>query len=125
MSFLLVGIGGFFGSISRYCFYLIERNLGLTTFPIATLVINTLGCLLAGIVITYGSQRFHVAHPYTLVLTVGFLGSFTTFSTFALETSSLARNGLTWQAFLNIALNVCLGIVAAYLGRVMIETSEG
>lgn len=124
MSFLLVGLGGFFGAIARYSIYLLERSLGLSPFPLATLTINTLGCLVAGMAITYGSQRFDVAHPFTLILTVGFLGSFTTFSTFGLETSNLIKNDLGPQAALNIALNVCLGIGAVYLGRIMMSSSE-
>lgn len=125
MSFLLVGLGGFFGSIARYSFYLLERSLGLSTFPLATLTVNTLGCFIAGLAITYGEQRFDISHPYALILTVGFLGSFTTFSTFGFENSQMLRNGLQGQMVLNILLNVGLGIGAVMLGRMVLGTGEG
>ena len=94
---LCIGLGGFFGAIARYGLSAIVHALAdsrVGSFPIGTLVVNLLGCLLLGFCAHLISGRFAISHELGIGMTVGFLGAFTTFSTFAHESLLLARNGL-------------------------------
>ena len=114
---LLVGTGGFLGSITRYLIYLWFGAREWISFPWATLVINVLGCLLVGMI---GSlvERSVPYHRHILLMgSVGFLGAFTTFSAFGFETVNLLKNQQILLAFANVLANLCLGLVAVLLGR--------
>ena len=114
---LLVGAGGFFGAISRYLIYLIERAYSSYQFPLGTLCINAVGCFLAGIMMAKIEQSESV-HRYLLLLSsMGFLGAFTTFSAFSVESLQLIRSHQPMWALLNMGANVLLGIGAVWLGR--------
>jgi len=109
---ILVGIGGCIGAIARYGVSFFIRQNFPNQFPVATLVVNILGCFTIGFLI-----RFFHEHPLeqtvNLFLVVGILGAFTTFSAFSLETIELFKNGLTSFAVLNVMASVllCLGAV--------------
>lgn len=109
-------MGGFIGATSRYSFYLLEKRF-LPHLPLTTLIVNLLGCFLAGIL--WGLiQRKMLIHPdLKLFLMVGFLGSFTTFSTFSLETMTLIRSGDLMMAFVNMGMQLFLGLLLVYLGQ--------
>ncbi|MCX6119224.1 MAG: fluoride efflux transporter CrcB [Proteobacteria bacterium] len=112
---LLVGIGGSFGAIARYGVYQLSKASLTSAFPVPTLVINLAGCLLAGIF--FESMRDHQwFSTLSLFFAMGFLGSFTTFSTFGLETFQLMRNGDIALALLNVGANTVLGLGAVALG---------
>lgn len=116
MTFLWVGLGGFLGAIARYATYLLIRSLFLTQFPLATLFINCIGCFLAGI-LTFSVERHGVIpERFVLIWSTGFLGAYTTFSAFGVETFSMMRsNQIEWVA-LNIVLQHILGIGAVWVG---------
>jgi fluoride exporter len=123
MEFLWIGIGGFFGAASRYCFYLLEKRF-LPTLPLATFIVNLLGCLLAGILWGLIERKILINQELKLILMVGFLGSFTTFSTFSLETVSLIRTGDILVAIFNIAAQVFLGLLLVSIGQFLTTIGE-
>ena len=116
LSFLAIAIGGGCGSVARF---LVAREMGrwLGNFlPYGTLVVNVLGSLALGWLATVFLDRPQINSALRLGVTVGFLGAFTTFSTFSFESVQLMLNGAVWRAALNVAANtvVCLGM--CYLG---------
>ncbi|MDX1977373.1 MAG: fluoride efflux transporter CrcB [Pseudanabaenaceae cyanobacterium bins.68] len=110
---LLVGIGGFVGSILRYLVssHIQQFTKGLD-FPYGTLVVNLIGCFLIGLL----SELISTDESQALVL-IGFLGGFTTFSTFSHESLNLLANGKGNLALLNISIQVIMGMAAVWLGR--------
>ena len=114
MQFLYVGVGGFFGAALRFGLSSwLSRALPHALFPYGTMAVNVIGCLLIGLLASY---RQPLDPGLRLFLMVGLLGGFTTFSTFALETLSLAQQNHTALAFFNVAIKVCLGLAAAWAG---------
>ena len=114
---LLVGVGGFLGSIFRYLVSgWVQDLLGKPYWPYGTLAVNVLGCLLLGFLVGLAEMR-NVFNPEArALLFIGVLGGFTTFSAFAVETSALLRDGVLPGAAANILLQVVLGIGAALIG---------
>ncbi len=114
---LLVGVGGFGGSVSRYLIgRWVNQILGNPSFPYGTLTVNVIGCLFIGFLVGLAETR-QVLNPETRgLLLVGFLGGFTTFSAFGYETFSLARDGQSLAAFSNVALQIAVGLGAVWLG---------
>lgn len=117
---LLVGCGGFLGSVARY--YLggaVLHASGAARFPWSTLVVNSAGCLVLGVLAGL-AEHVHYFSPHTrLLLFTGLLGGFTTYSAFAYETYFLAREQLWGAAVANVALQVVLGVAAMWLGHRM------
>jgi CrcB protein len=113
---LLVGTGGFLGSISRYLASRFLQNTISSSFPYGTFFVNIAGCLLIGII--YGlSERSSLLTPgWRLFLAAGFCGGFTTFSTFANENLALLRDGEFFYFFIYTGLSVFLCIAATFLG---------
>ncbi len=109
LSILAVGAGGFVGAICRYLIGLIPINETFV-FPIKTFLINVVGCVVIGLIAATTSKNT-LSNPYmVLFLKVGLCGGFTTFSTFALETTDLLKNGHSLEAFLYILLSVLVGV---------------
>lgn len=114
MPFLWVGVGGFLGAIARY---FVGRLLySYVGFPWATLVVNIVGSFLIGMTSVWLLQRSNSADELRLLIVVGFLGAFTTFSAFSLETLTLLQSGNHHKAFVNIAANVALCLMAVWMG---------
>lgn len=119
---LLVGAGGFLGSVARYLLGgWAHRLFPLTTFPVGTLVVNVTGCFVIGALsaLLEGRQLFSPAAR--LFLIVGILGGFTTFSTFSYETLGLAREGDTARAALNVIAQVALCLLAVWAGYAVVR----
>ncbi|NCU18836.1 fluoride efflux transporter CrcB [Pallidibacillus pasinlerensis] len=114
MKLLFVMIGGFFGAICRFA--LSEWIHTNNEFPLATLLINVSGCFLLGWFLTFVSQLRKIRPEFTLLVGTGFIGSFTTFSTFSLETLSLIQSGFIFMAFFYVLTSTVLGILLAYAG---------
>lgn len=109
LNILSVGLGGCIGAVCRYLIGLIPMN-ETTSFPIKTFGINVIGCILIG-VITVVAAKNSSLNPYVLLfLKVGLCGGFTTFSTFALETVDLMKNGNVMMAFLYVLGSVLVGV---------------
>src|SRR3954471_12542507 len=109
MTWLLVGVGGAAGAVARYG---IGVAVGPREFPFATLGINIVGSFLLGVVLTAGALGRLNAQT-TTAIAVGFLGAFTTYSTFSWETFTLAHTDRVFAAALYVALSVAVGFAAA------------
>jgi CrcB protein len=121
-SVLRVGLGGFLGASSRYLLTDLAARLLGTGFPYGTVVANVCGSLLLGLLLGSAQQRggFAVLHP---LLGIGFLGGFTTFSTFSVDTIVLAERGAPGLALTNAAANLGLALAAAALGMALARSA--
>ena len=111
---LIVGVGGFIGAVCRYLFGLIplkEPHI----FPFKTFAVNVTGCILIGIIAVLAQRHFSSDSPLILFLKTGVCGGFTTFSTFALETSAMFHSGNNSVAFLYVILSVGIGVGVIWL----------
>lgn len=114
---LVIGAGGFIGSIARYlAAHWIAQNWS-HNFPLGTFIVNVSGCFLIGLLMHLFTERFMVSPQWRLFFVVGFLGAYTTFSTFEYETGELVNDGEMLIAALNIALSVAVGFIALKLGE--------
>jgi len=114
---VIVGAGGFVGSALRFVVSGWTQRLAATGgFPFGTLAVNVIGCLLIGLLGGLAEYRQVLEPGQRLFLMVGILGGFTTFSTFAYETLSLAQDAEFVKAVANTMLQVVLGFAAAFLG---------
>jgi CrcB protein len=114
---LVVGLGGFVGSALRYLASgWTHSALPLLVFPLGTLVVNAVGCLLIGLTAGLIDGRQMLGPEARLFLLIGVLGGFTTFSSFAHETLALSRDGELVKAAANVALQVALGLTMAWIG---------
>lgn len=114
MKVLLVALLGAAGALSRYG---IGTSIGATTFPWPTLAINVAGCFALGVVLAVGPVRW--SPELTTGVGVGFLGGFTTFSTFGVETQAMLRDDRLGAAAGYVALSVLVGVLAAYVGTTL------
>lgn len=113
---VLVGAGGFVGSAGRYLLSgWVHRLLPYTAFPWGTLAVNVSGCFLIGLFSGLADSRQLWGPELRLFVMLGVLGGFTTFSSFAYETAALARDADLARALANVALQVALGLGAAWL----------
>lgn len=114
---LLVGLGGFLGSVGRYLVAgWLQDASRWPWFPLGTLGVNTIGCLLIGILGGLAESLSAFKPETRLFLMVGILGGFTTFSTFGYETMALARDREFLAAGANVMLQVGLGLIAVWIG---------
>ena len=118
MRALLVGIGGFVGSVLRYWMSGIAQNAARdSAFPIGTLVVNVLGCLAIGALSELAEARGFLSPDRRAFLVVGLLGGFTTMSAFANESVNAARDGSHAIALANVLVSVGGCLVAVWVGR--------
>ena len=116
----MVMLGGATGSLTRYVVgTAIMTRLG-ARFPIGTMFINVSGSFLIGVLMTLLAERLQPHPNWRLLLVVGFLGGYTTFSTFAWETLALVKEGGRWLGLLNVAGSVVFGYLAVWLGYAMV-----
>ncbi|MGP8232508.1 MAG: fluoride efflux transporter CrcB [Methylovirgula sp.] len=115
-AYVTIAIGGIFGCWARYAMTNTVQGLLGRAFPYATLSINVLACLLIGFFFTATVERVVVAPAIRLGILTGFLGGFSTFSTFAMETFLLAEQGEWGKGALYIFISVLLGLAATVAG---------
>ena len=118
----MVGIGGFIGAIARFWLggYISDR-MG-TRFPYGTFVINCTGSFLIGFIITILTERTHWSPNWRYLIPVGFIGAYTTFSTFEYETFRNIQDGEFLGAGLNVILSVLVGFISVWLGVILGRT---
>jgi fluoride exporter len=114
-----VAIGGAIGCVFRYLLTLFVNKYYANNFPIATFLINILGCFLIGLLTGYLEKNNLSDYNLKLILITGFCGGFTTFSAFGLENYQLFQQQHSFTAFLYIGLSVFFGIMAIWFGLFM------
>jgi CrcB protein len=113
---LLIGLAGLLGTLGRYALSgLIARRFG-ETFPTGTLVVNVVGCFLAGFLFYLMQERFLVNDVVRTAIMIGFLGGFTTFSSFGLQTFTLMRDGEMGLATVNVLVSNAAGLLTVWAG---------
>ena len=117
----IVGLGGFIGAVARYALSSWVQRHFQGAFPYGTLLVNVLGCLLIGGLMAFAEGRLWLSPNLRLLLTVGFLGSLTTFSTFGFETLELLDKGALKIAAAYVTGSLVLGLGCVYLGRLGIK----
>jgi CrcB protein len=116
----LVGAGGFLGAILRYLVGgWVHGNLDNASFPYGTLVVNAAGCLVIGFLSGLAESRSVFGPEARLFLFIGVLGGFTTFSSFAYETVSLARDAENLAAAMNVFAQLSLGLAGVWFGNAL------
>ncbi len=119
MKLLAVAAGGGVGSLVRYLIgTAITQRFG-GRFPLGTFAINVTGSFLIGLLMTLLTERYAPNPNWRLLLVVGFLGGYTTFSSFEYETFQTARNGGHWLALGYVAGSVALGYLGVWLGVIV------
>ncbi len=110
---ILIGLGGFIGSIFRYLVQLYISTRIISSIPYGTLTVNVIGSFLVGILV---GLTYKLPKEWVFLLSTGFCGGFTTFSTFSAESFNLMSSDDIYQSFFYIFLSLGFGIFAAYLG---------
>ena len=119
MKYLLILVFGGLGSVARYVTgSAVAERLG-ARFPWGTLVVNVSGSFAIGLLMTLLTERWHPHPNWRLALVVGFLGGYTTFSSFEWETFAAVREGGLWIGLANVIGSVTLGYAAVWIGSML------
>jgi fluoride exporter len=119
LKYLLVMVGGGLGSLARYAAGLAIMTRFGGRFPLGTMAINVTGSFAIGLLMVLFTERFQPHPNYRLLLVVGFLGGYTTFSSFEYESLALMHDGGTWLGLMNVVGSVVFGFVAVWLGALL------
>jgi CrcB protein len=114
--FLAVALGGAAGAVSRYAVALLVAAFWRSDFPLATLLINVSGSFVLGFFSTFAAEKTSIDPLWRLLVATGFVGAYTTFSTFEYETQRLSETGAIWWSALNVITSVAAGFAAVQLG---------
>ncbi len=115
---LLIGLGGFIGSVARFLVSQLNTRIDWFSIPIGTLTVNVVGSLLIGFLIGISERSPILTVEWRMFLMVGLCGGFTTFSSFTGENLMLLRNGQYLPLFLYTGLSILLGFTAVFLGYI-------
>ena len=122
---LWIGLGGFLGANARYWLALWLAERWGAAFPYGTLLANGGGSFLIAFFLTLAGGRLPVSPETRLFMAIGFLGGFTTFSSFSYETFQLLLQGDGWLSLLNVASNLLFGLVGVWLGVFLARLLQG
>jgi len=114
--FLYISAGAILGANLRFLVGVWASQQFGSGFPYGTLIVNVAGCFIIGLFYGLGETRITITPELRLFVAIGFLGAFTTFSSFGNETINLIRSGDLWLALINVAGNNLLGLVAVFGG---------
>jgi len=121
-SYLLIALFGAFGTVARFSVIQITPKIFQTVFPIGTITVNLLGCFLIGLVSGILDTKFiSIDENFKNYITIGFLGGFTTFSSFSQDFFNLINNSSYLLAFAYIFVSVFLGLLMFYVGDKLIH----
>ena len=115
---LLVGLGGFIGSVARFLVSKLNLSWHFLSIPMGTLTVNVLGSFIIGVLVGISVKSDLISTDLRLFLMVGFCGGFTTFSSFSSENLMLMQNGQVVTVLIYTALSILLGFLAVYLGYI-------
>ena len=115
---LLVGFGGFIGSIARFFVSKLNLHWHFFSIPMGTLTVNILGSLIIGFIVGISAKSELITPGFRLFLMVGVCGGFTTFSSFTLENFTLMQNGQFVTVLIYTGLSIFFGFLAVYLGYI-------
>ena len=115
-----VGLGGFIGTILRYTASLGFEKIAIPLFPIATFLVNFLGCFILGLLINMGNSLLDTL-PVKEFLIIGLLGGFTTFSTFSLEVYDLFKSGEMIIGMIYMILSIASGVFGIWLSQFLVN----
>jgi fluoride exporter len=119
--YLLIALGGGLGSVARYWVgSAVATRLGIR-FPYGTLVVNLSACLVIGFTLTWLGDRMEISNAWRYFVPVGFIGAYSTFSTYEWETLETLRSGAFALAGLYAAVSLLLGLAATWCGSAMAE----
>ena len=121
LNILYVGLGGFIGSILRYLVFLSSNHLLGSNLPYSTIIVNIIGSFFIGFLYQFFNNYIFISESTKLLLTVGFLGGFTTFSTFSIDAFILFQNYGKFFAVSYIILSVVLSLFALLLGMFVLR----
>jgi len=124
-NYILVAVGAAFGGLMRYWVSGIVQNIFPFGFPSGTLTVNVLGSFILGFIIFYFDTQELISPQLRVMLTVGFCGGFTTFSTFSFETFNLMGDSEFLLAFINMGLNMLLTLTAVVLSYFLARVLSG
>jgi len=116
--YLLVGLGGGLGSMMRYMVGGYASSRMNARFPYGTFLVNCTGCFLIGLVVAVLAERTDLSPNWKYLIPIGFIGGYTTFSSFELETFRSVENGEMLIAGLNVSLSVVIGFIGVWLGMI-------
>jgi len=120
LNVFIVGLGGFIGSALRYLIGGWAQGLSKSLdFPYGTLTVNLIGCFVIGLLGELAEARGIFTSEMRLLVFIGLLGGFTTFSSFGNDTLNLARSGQMLNALTNVAVNLIFGLLLVWLGRTL------
>ncbi len=122
MKWIALLSAGAIGALSRHGIATWVQNLSSGRFPWGTLSVNLIGSLLFGILWTYFETRMNISPTLRLAVVTGFLGSFTTFSTFSFENTQLFTQGQWHLGMMNLVLQPAVGLLCFLLGQAMVQS---
>jgi fluoride exporter len=118
LKYIAVGVGGFLGAIARYALGVYIGSRYGVRFPLGTFVINVSGSFLVGLVLSLLARTTASAY-WRYLIPIGFIGAYTTFSTFEYETLRAIQDGQVMTALLNVGLSLAIGFIAVWAGASM------
>ena len=111
-----LSLAGALGTLLRFLLLEFVRSRAATALPAGTFVVNMVGCFLAGFFLEYAESRLHLEHDLRIVVMVGFMGAFTTFSSIIVDTADLIRNGRWLAVHMNLLAQNFVGLLCLYGG---------
>ena len=119
MKLMWLALAGSLGTLCRYGLSGLMQRLTGSLFPWGTISVNIIGCLLFGLVWSVLEERVHLSSEMRVIILTGFMGAFTTFSTFMFETGQLLKESQYLLALGNVGLQNIVGLAALFLGLLL------
>jgi len=118
---VMVGAGGFLGTVSRFLTSRYFSTCFPSSFPFGTFVVNITGCFLIGLIYGLSEKGDFISSEWRMFLTVGFCGGFTTFSAFAAENMAMLRDSEYFNFFMYTGSSIFIGLLATFAGIMLIK----